>query len=237
MNFGGVLSGNDGSVEAVCGTGIVVLILYEDSLADHDRILNRSSPAHSNDFEGLTMNRKILSIFRAMLPLAFAFLLAGCGDIRKAAKQGDLNAVKRYLARGVNVNQRSGDGETALHWACREGHAEVVRYLLAQGADPREKGTGCGTPLQWAVSAGQMETATILLEHGADVNQPGTDECRALHVAVQNRNTAMVKFLLTRGADPNAKAAYDRTPLSFAEGPAQSKEIADLLRQHGAKAD
>jgi ankyrin repeat protein len=47
----------------------------------------------------------------------------------------------------------------------------------------------------------------------------------------------MVKFLLSRGADPNAKAAYDRTPLSFAEGPAPSKEIADLLRQHGAEAN
>jgi len=113
----------------------------------------------------------------------------------------------------------------------------MVRYLLAQGADPREKGTGCGTPLQWAVSARQLGSATILLEHGANINEAGTDECTALHVAVQNQDVTMVRFLLSRGADPNAKAAYDRTPLSFAGGRSQTREIADLLRQHGAKAD
>src|SRR5512140_3860693 len=122
------------------------------------------------------MNKRATSIIRMILPVGLALLLAGCGNIRKAARQGDLAAVKRYIERGVNANERSGDGETALHWACREGHVEVARYLLAKGADVSEKGTGCGTPLQWAVQAGQREMAIILLDSGAKVNEHGTDE-------------------------------------------------------------
>lgn len=182
---------------------------------------------------GSTTNRASTTIVKTILPVALALLVAGCRNIRMAARAGDLHAVEKYIERGVNVNQRSGDGETALHWACRQGHVDVARYLLAKGADVSEKGTGCGTPLQWAVQARRQEMATIILDHGADVNQPGTDEFTALHDAVLKQDVEMVKLLLSRGADPNAEASYNRTPLFCVKRYAPSEEIADLLRQHG----
>jgi ankyrin repeat protein len=183
------------------------------------------------------MNRKGSTIVAICLPAVCVFFLAGCDDIRKAARQGDLDAVKKYVEQGVKVNERSGDGETALHWACREGHAEVAHYLLSKGADVSEEGTGCGTPLQWAVQAGQRKMVILLLDNGAEINQHGTDEFTALHDAVLKQDVQMVKLLLDRGADPNAKASYDRTPLFCVERYARNETISDLLRQYGAKDD
>jgi ankyrin repeat protein len=161
------------------------------------------------------MNSTLTGIIRMISSVGLALLVAGCGNIRDAA--------------------RSGDGETALHWACRQGHVDIARYLLAKGADVSEKGTGCGTPLQWAVEAGQRKTTIILLDHGADVNQPGTDEFTALHVAVLKQDVEMVKLLLSRGSDPNAKASYDRSPLFCVQRYAPNEKIAELLRRHGAQ--
>ena len=180
------------------------------------------------------MNSTLTIVTRMISSVGLALLVAGCGNIREAARSGDFNAVKKYVEQGVNVNARSGDGETALHWACRQGHVDIARYLLAKGADVSEKGTGCGTPLQWAVEAGQRETAIILLDHGADVNQPGTDEFTALHVAVLKQDVEMAKLLLSRGSEPNAKASYDRSPLFCVQHYAPNEKIAELLRQHGA---
>jgi ankyrin repeat protein len=180
------------------------------------------------------MNRRISLIVRGFPVALSALLLAGCGDIRSAAREGDLEKVNMYVAKGVDVNETSGDGETALHWACRQGHEDIARYLLEKGADMSAQGTGCGTPLQWAVRAGRPEMASLLLEHGADVNRHGTDGFTALHDAVLNRDLPMVRLLLTAGADPNAKASYDRTPLMLDERDAPDKAVADLLRRHGA---
>ena len=196
--------------------------------------LNLLNEPQQQTIGNIAMNRTSTTIIGMSLLTGLALVVAGCGDIRSSARQGDLERVKRYVERGVNVNERSGDGETALHWACREGHVDVVRYLLAKGADVTEQGTGCGTPLQWAVQAGQHKIASILLDKGADVNQHGTDEFTALHDAVLKQDVQMVKLLLSRGADPNAEASYDRTPLFCAERYASNQIIADLLRQHGA---
>ena len=49
------------------------------------------------------MNKRATSIIRMILPIGLALLVAGCGNIRKAARQGDLAAVKRYIERGVNA--------------------------------------------------------------------------------------------------------------------------------------
>ena len=60
-----------------------------------------------------------------------------CGEIPlcEAACDGKLPAVKELLAKpGVDVDEQSRYGWTALHWAAIKGHAAVVGVLLAAGA-------------------------------------------------------------------------------------------------------
>jgi len=138
-------------------------------------------------------------------------VLVGCGpsvDIWEAAQQGDIEAVKEYLAAGTDVNARGGlddNGEpllwTPLHHAAWGGHKEIAELLIAKGAEMDANHDGEGTPLDSAIIGGEKEIAELLIDEGADVN---------------------------------AKDDEGETPLDFAILVGRD-EIADLLRKHGGK--
>ena len=46
-----------------------------------------------------------------------------------AAKTGDVNAMKQYVLRGMNLEMQDYDGRTALHVSASEGHLHVLRFL------------------------------------------------------------------------------------------------------------
>jgi len=91
----------------------------------------------------------------------------------KAAREGDLVAVRAALEAGVDVNAATPYGATALSFASDRGHLSIVTTLLEAGADPNVKDTFYGaTPLTWARSNEHFEVLTALLAAGAE----GADE-------------------------------------------------------------
>ena len=141
-----------------------------------------------------------------------AVVLVGCGgppkDIWEAAEQGDIEAVKEYLAAGTDVNAGGGlddNGEpllwTPLHHAAWGGHKEIAELLIAKGAEVDANHDGEGTPLDSAIIGGEKEIAELLIDEGADVN---------------------------------AKDDEGETPLDFAILVGRD-ETAALLRKHGGK--
>jgi uncharacterized protein len=50
------------------------------------------------------------------------------------ALRGDMNAVRRLIAHGAEVNATNRAGDTALMIAAIQGHYEVVRLLISKGA-------------------------------------------------------------------------------------------------------
>uniref|UniRef100_A0A0G4FTV4 Uncharacterized protein n=1 Tax=Chromera velia CCMP2878 TaxID=1169474 RepID=A0A0G4FTV4_9ALVE len=64
-----------------------------------------------------------------------------------------LKVLEILLDRGVDVNARGGQGNTALHEAARWGVAEVVRFLIDRGADLQAPNTVGETPLAMASNA------------------------------------------------------------------------------------
>ncbi|SVD04374.1 uncharacterized protein METZ01_LOCUS357228 [marine metagenome] len=76
-----------------------------------------------------------------LLTTIAAVVLVGCGEsqpdisIYKAAKTGNIEAVKQHLAAGTDVNAKDEDGGTPLHRAAARGHKETAELLIAQGAD------------------------------------------------------------------------------------------------------
>ena len=57
-------------------------------------------------------------------------------DLRRAADQGDLPALRRALALGAVVDGRDCSGYTALHLAAEKGHTDSVEVLLEQVGGP-----------------------------------------------------------------------------------------------------
>jgi hypothetical protein len=98
-------------------------------------------------------------------------------SIHRAAFDGNIEAVKQYLAAGTDVNAKDeGRGNaTPLHLATVSGHKEIVALLIAEGADVNAKieaGKLKGqTPLDLAVKYKQTEIADLLRKHGGKTGE------------------------------------------------------------------
>ena len=72
-------------------------------------------------------------ITAAMTPPAPTHPAAGA--LLRAAREGDLPAVKQALAAGAPLESRDADGRTPLLLATLGHHLPVVRWLIGRGAD------------------------------------------------------------------------------------------------------
>ena len=86
---------------------------------------------------------------------------AGKGDLANrvnAAKDGDVNEVKRLLEHGANVLKADDEGVTPLLIAsCCNGHLEVVKLLITHGGDVNRASSDGSTPIFTPMLAGQWQ--------------------------------------------------------------------------------
>jgi hypothetical protein len=136
-------------------------------------------------------------------------------DIWTAASQGNLEAVKRHLAAGAEIDATfiapgiPASGATPLHLAVLCDQGEIAQFLMESRANlnARAKDEHGGTPLHWAAVLGRVEMARRLIDAGADVN-------------ARDNN----------GFTPLDATNYDRTSEKKAR-----LEIAGFLREKGGK--
>ncbi len=182
-----------------------------------------------------------------LLTTIAAVLLVGCGlserALRSAALDGNIEAVKRQLAAGANVNAPNTYGWTALYWASSRGHKEIVELLIANGADVNQTSDRGITPLDGAIDPSRgskkkpytqptldryPETADLLRKHGGK-----TSAGLSIYVAATQGNIEAVKQHLSAGSDVDARDRQDKTPLQHAVFWG-NKEIVELLIAEGA---
>ncbi|MBI1924736.1 sigma-70 family RNA polymerase sigma factor [Candidatus Poribacteria bacterium] len=110
----------------------------------------------------------------------------------------------------------------------------TIQLLMEHGFDPNKPDWVGKTFLHACAEKGNVETVTAFLEFGADLNAIELEYGETpLAAAARSDQLEMVRFLLKRGADPNLADGNWGTPLARAEKEGH-KEIADLLRKHGA---
>jgi ankyrin repeat protein len=201
------------------------------------RLENRT---HRDDSR-FTMKLQLIAIVAAVLVVGCATTQqpkpptakAPAISIHEAVGTGNIEAVKKHLAAGTDVNANDG-GWTPLWYAADEGHKEIVELLIAKGADVNAKNKGDVTPLYGAARSGRKEVAELLIAKGADVNAKDVNGTIPLHYAAYEGHKEIVELLIAKGAEVNAKTdVYGRTPLHFAAATGH-KEIAELLITKGA---
>jgi ankyrin repeat protein len=167
-----------------------------------------------------------------------ADLLRKCGgkhsSIYEAAKGGDLEGIKEFLAAGVDPDEKTGItfDLTPLSIASTK---EVAELLIDKGADVNAipKSGLFGTSLDYAIRNKHPEIADLLRKHGGkrgDWFKAG----ESIFTAAKAGHIEAVKQHLAAGADVNAKTMRGETPLDWAIK-RKHTETADLLRKHGGK--
>jgi ankyrin repeat protein len=123
----------------------------------------------------------------------------------KSAIDGDLSAVKFFLAAGMDPNATTGEspnfsvddrGQTALMAAAAEGHTKIVAALVDAGADVN-KTNSRHTPLSLAAERGHLDVLRILLSRKVDAAEIN----RAFINAAGYRRGEVLRVLLDKGAD------------------------------------
>ena len=128
-------------------------------------------------------------------------------ELFSAAERGDLAAIDRLLAQGVDVNSKDARGETALMKAAEQGQSLAVHALLARKADVNARGNEGHTALMYAAFAGQVEAVQALLGGGAAIDAASRDGATAQTLAARNGHEATARVLRDAAARSSGKDA------------------------------
>ena len=146
-------------------------------------------------------------------------------ELCAAAKNGNIEALRKYLGTGADVNSRDREyGITPLAWAAFVGHRGIVELLIRSGADVNAKNRDAGTALHGAAFFGQVEVAELLIDNGANTNAKHASGDTPL-------DSANVDWETTQFIAGMLRVEVDQEKVE--SGRAQ---VEALLRQHGARA-
>lgn len=181
------------------------------------------------------MRRTIIRFGGAVvLCLTFALSAVAADSLIEAAKNNDLDELRRQLRAGARVAATDPDGSTALHWAIRRNNVEIARALIAAGANASTATRYGITPLHLAASNGNAQIIETLLKAGVAANSTALEGQTALMTAALNGNPDAVRILLANKADPNVREPVKgQTALMWAAG-AGNAEALKLIADAGA---
>lgn len=118
-----------------------------------------------------------------------------------AARDGNLNMVKRFIEKGVNIETTDDNGWTALQIASRQGHLDIVKYLVNKGANVNREDNFSWSPLTEAAWNNHVEIVKYLVDYGADINAITPSGMDLVYIADTREYPELLKFLIKRGAD------------------------------------
>ena len=106
----------------------------------------------------------------------------------KAAKNRNINLLRKLIADGADVNYQNFNGETTLHIAASIGNIQMVQYLISQGANMNARTGTQWMPIHHAMRFGHANVANYLISRNASLRQKTIDGFTALDFAKKSKN-------------------------------------------------
>ena len=200
------------------------------------------------------INNYIRHIIGAVVGIGLAFIYFNLfvhfykSTIHDEAWKGDIEAVRRFIEKGGDVNDRHrNSGGNILSYAVGSGNIELVEYLISKGATINDRAKDGSTPLHYVAREGHVKVVEFLISNGADIEATadlvqlknweeiayGPMTGTPLHWAVAFNQLKVVETFLKNGAKADITDKYGLTPLHEAARQG-NKEIGELLLKHGA---
>ncbi len=155
-------------------------------------------------------------------------------QLAEAVEQRDLVLAQKLLSQRVDVNERQGDGASALHWAVHWDDTQLVDRLIHAGADVNAANVYGITPLWLACMNANAQTAERLLDAGANANAALRAGETVLMRAARTGNPRIARALLAHGANVNAReSVQQQTALMWAVAQGHG-EVTRILLESGA---
>lgn len=128
-------------------------------------------------------------------------------------------------AKGIDLETKAKNGDTALMIASYKGSQPTVAALLAKGAQVNRSGWA---PLHYAAAAGYNDIVAMLLEKSAYIDAESPNKTTPIMMAALQGHILTVKLLLDEGADATLKNAAGMTAVDIAREN-NHKDIAEGL--------
>ncbi|MSP75878.1 MAG: ankyrin repeat domain-containing protein [Rhodospirillaceae bacterium] len=156
-----------------------------------------------------------------------------------ATRRNDIEAARRLITAGADVNAQDENRDSAFLLAGAEGRLEILKLALQAGADLRSTNRYGGTALIPACHHGHIETVRELLKTAIDVNHVNRLGWTALleTVILGDGGPAYVeitRLLVAHKADLNLADKRGVTPLAHARQRGY-RQIASILESAGAR--
>ncbi|WP_211474042.1 ankyrin repeat domain-containing protein [Collimonas humicola] len=135
-------------------------------------------------------------------------------------------------ARGIDLNARARNGDTALMIAAYKGDVATVKALLDKEAEPNNTGW---TALHYAAAIGNDEIVQMLLDASAYIDAGSPNNTTPIMMAARAGKIQTVKLLLDSGADVTLKNDVGMNAIDLAKK-FDHDDIADGLTQRLKKA-
>ena len=135
--------------------------------------------------------------------------------IASSVKDGD-KLVDLLLAKGADVDEKTNNGQTAVHFAASKSNLDTARKLIAHKASVRVKDKRGQLPLHRAAAIGNVPIIKLYLDNKSPVNATDADGSTALHHAIAEGHGDAALVLLKAGADTHKKDSNDALAIDLA---------------------
>jgi len=125
-----------------------------------------------------------------------------------SCKNGNIEEVKTFLDKGVNVNSTNSEMKTPLIIASSRGHINIVSLLLQRNANIHAKNIRQYNSLHFACFYGYSEVVNLLLDNNADIEDKDSSGVTPLMMASVCGHVNIVSLLLQRNANIHCKKKH-----------------------------